>query len=193
VEAPEDHPEELIDFWHRVLQKELEHGTDRSFVIVVATLLDQAVEALLRSHLVHVPTAEDPLFEGAYAPLQSFSAKIDLGYRLGLTSPRTCKAMHLVRRIRNDFAHEIAGCAFDSASVRSRTTALVKALPIAERSKARSFFPAGPKGDFAVTVSYLLWSLWKRVAKTSALEPRAEPSIVAEAALPAPTNVAPAQ
>jgi DNA-binding MltR family transcriptional regulator len=47
----------------------------------------------------------DPLFQG-YAPLATFSAKIQLTFALGLLPRKTRDKIEVIRRLRNDFAHQ---------------------------------------------------------------------------------------
>ena len=51
-----------------------------------------------------------------------------MAYRLGLISPGFARALHLVRRIRNDFAHEPYGSSLASGSHADRVRELV--LPL---------------------------------------------------------------
>lgn len=41
-------------------------------------------------------------------------------YRLGLISAEVTRALHLIRKIRNSFAHEVSGCKLDSGAHRDR-------------------------------------------------------------------------
>ena len=116
------------------LQTELEKESDRGAVLVGAAMLEEALKDVLEAHLVPNPGSSDPLFEGPTAPLQSFSAKIDLGYRLGLISDRFCRDMHVIRRIRNTVAHRVAGCSFEDASIADRVKALTSSHGIFQRS-----------------------------------------------------------
>src|SRR5690349_19793079 len=83
------------------LYTELDKESDRGAVLVSTAMLDEALSQLLIAHLVPNPTSSDSLFDGSNAPLQSFSAKIDVGYRLALISDRFCRDLHVIRRIRN--------------------------------------------------------------------------------------------
>jgi len=59
------------------------------------------------------------VFDGN-GPLSTFSSKIDLCYRLGLISKDEYRVMHVVRSIRNQFAHKLGGVAFSSQSIADR-------------------------------------------------------------------------
>lgn len=78
----------------------------RAAVILSVAKLDQQLYFLLSRHLLPSYKREDELFNGD-SPLSTLSAKISACYRLGLIDSDFAKALHLIRKIRNDFAHEI--------------------------------------------------------------------------------------
>src|SRR5437868_9115545 len=86
------------------LHAELQAESDRGAVLVAGSMLDVALQQLLVAYFADSGTP-DPLFEGANAPLHSLSAKIDLASRLGFISDGLARDLHVIRRIRNDFAH----------------------------------------------------------------------------------------
>lgn len=103
---------------------EFKKESDRASVILVASLIDESLTTVLRSKLIPVPSATDDLFDGATAPLATFSSKIDMSFRLGLISSRLCRDIHIIRKIRNSFAHDIYNCNFENGSVKSRVMEL---------------------------------------------------------------------
>jgi DNA-binding MltR family transcriptional regulator len=58
-------------------------------------------------------------------PISPFSARIELIYRLGLIHPITHKELHLIRRIRNEFAHKKAGLNFQNLRISQLTSELL--------------------------------------------------------------------
>jgi DNA-binding MltR family transcriptional regulator len=161
VENPhEPKAKEAAAHWDTVLAREFKAESDRASVILAAALLDSALETLLRAALVPTSASEDPLFEGSNAPLGTFSARIEMAYRIGLTDANFSRNLHLVRKIRNDFAHNVAGCAFSDSSVMSRLTELRRGTRLPERGmEFRGNFPDGPRGDFQLIVSWMQWLL----------------------------------
>jgi len=157
--------------WDAKFCDELKKESDRAVAIIAAALLEHALETLLRNHLVPCGAQDDPLFDGPYAPLSNFSSKIDLANRIGLISARWCRDLHLIRKIRNTFAHNVSGCTYDDASVRARVLELVRSQRVLETcSKLRPGFPEGPKGDLGMTVSWMLWWLWALAEDVSQLK-----------------------
>lgn len=148
--------------------------TDRAAVILSTAMLEQSLETMLKSRLVPLPGSEDKLFDGPYAPLASFSAKIDIAYRMGLISVSLCRDLHLIRKIRNDFAHDISNCSFEDVKTKERIIQLVRSSNICNKVpdiRAKGF-SKGPRGDFQISISWILWSLNASVESMDAILPR---------------------
>lgn len=102
------------------LKNQLRSETDRGAVIVAAALFDEGLKSLLLARLIPSTQRNDELFSSAYAPLSSFSAKIDFSYRIGIIRESVRSSFHLLRKLRNDFAHSASISAFEYPSVQSR-------------------------------------------------------------------------
>ena len=98
--------------------------SDRAAVILGVAKLDLLLYQIFQKHLVSNPGGEDKFLDSD-GPLVTFSAKINLAYRLGLTDNSVTRALHLIRKIRNDFAHEVEGCSLESGSHRDRIRELI--------------------------------------------------------------------
>jgi len=83
--------------------------SDRGSAIFAAALMDEALEVLLRSFFrddpASVKSAVDPLF-ATYAPLSTFSAKIQICFALNLIPSDLRTKLETIRRLRSDFAHQ---------------------------------------------------------------------------------------
>ena len=104
--------------------KGLENEGDRAAVILVVAQLDLLLYQILQKYLMPGPSSKDELLESD-RPLGSFSAKICMAYRLGLIDNLFSGSLHLIRKIRNDFAHELEGCTLDSGPHRDRVKGLI--------------------------------------------------------------------
>lgn len=104
------------------LRKESERGS----AIVCAALLDESLREIIQAKLVTLSKKKDELFDGGNAPLESSSAKIDLAYRIGLISRDEKSSFHLIRKIRNKFAHSSEEIHFDSNIVKDLISELFK-------------------------------------------------------------------
>jgi DNA-binding MltR family transcriptional regulator len=95
----------------------MQQESDRGCVIFGAAILEDDLEGLLREFFRKdkdsVTQVVNPLFR-TYAPLSTFSAKTDVAYALRLVSRTTKRKLDIVRRLRNDFAHEPGPLTFDA-------------------------------------------------------------------------------
>ncbi|MGP9802963.1 hypothetical protein [Rheinheimera sp. NSM] len=79
--------------------------SDRGAVLVAASMIEDILGSLLKARLLPSLDKNDELFDNGYAPFESFSAKIDLAYRVGCINQHTRRSCHILRKIRNDYAH----------------------------------------------------------------------------------------
>ena len=128
-------------------------------VILAASIFDNSLTELLKIYLTPNSSSTDDLFDGPNAPFSSFNSRIAIAYRLGLTSSKFTNDLHLIRKIRNEFAHNIHGCSFEDSRVKSRTLELYKETHKTRIEPYRKNFPEGIRGDFMAVCSWMLWSL----------------------------------
>ena len=98
-------------------------GGERSAVIVGAAQLDNVLEQFLITVLQ--PGDDTKLFD-ANRPLRDMYSKINVAYRLGIIDADVARALELVRRIRNDFAHSLETATLSEGKQRHRLDELVK-------------------------------------------------------------------
>lgn len=115
---------------------EFKEESDRAAVILGAAKLDSLLGQILDRRLLPSLGGTDELLEGD-SPLSTFSARINSCYRLGLIAADFAKALHLVRRIRNSFAHEVSGVSLGSGPHADRVKSLL--LPVRNLPFFRSF------------------------------------------------------
>jgi hypothetical protein len=153
-----------LDRWLKLLNAELEHTSDRSCAIVGACIIETLLLDLLKACLVACPTAKDEFFEGTNAPLGTFSARIDLAYRLGLISSQMTRDLHLVDKIRNEFAHRVEGPSFSEGGINSQVNELMRSLRLKERAPFLLTAPYNtPRGHFFMCAVMLIMFLDDRV------------------------------
>jgi hypothetical protein len=104
---------------------EFDKETDRAAVVLGAARLDNILYRLLKKALLPSANNRDELLEGEGAPVSTFSARIQLAYRLGLFDAQTAHLLHLIRKIRNDFAHETSSSSLESGPSADRVRELV--------------------------------------------------------------------
>lgn len=104
------------------LRKESERGS----AIVCATLLEESLYGMIKSKSVPSSRKNDELLDGSYARLGTFSAKIDLAYRIGLISLNERSSFHIIRKIRNEFAHSSEEISFESNVIKDYISELFR-------------------------------------------------------------------
>lgn len=108
----------------RKFAQEFKNESDRAAVILGTAQLDLLLFQLLDCTLLPVTGGKDELLEGD-SPLATFSSRINICYRLGLIEPEFVRALHLVRRIRNSFAHEVSSATLATGAHRDRVRELI--------------------------------------------------------------------
>lgn len=93
--------------------------SDRAAVVLIAARLDQLLYQVLSATLRPPPGREDALLDTDRG-LGTFASRIDACYRLGLIDAEFCRALHILRRIRNEFAHETSEATLEQPPHRDR-------------------------------------------------------------------------
>lgn len=105
----------------RALDKE----SDRGVVLVASCMLEQAMEKTLDAVLANGPPSAASRLKRADGPLGSFSSRIDLLTCFGALDDFEFKSLHLIRKIRNKFAHELTA-SFDQSSIGDQSRELAR-------------------------------------------------------------------
>ena len=146
--------EEDLNYFSGFLS-EFQKETDRGAALVGAALIDTRIERILRGHFVSKRIA-DQLLSGGNAPIGTFSARMKLTYGLGLITRMEFEECELIRKIRNEFAHEVHGLSFRIQKI----AALAVRLQASTRERKR--FEGSARQVFINSVILLSMSLWYR-------------------------------
>lgn len=112
-----------VDFGHFMVDFIKE--TDRASVILGASKIEYMLGAILDKFLLPVPSGNDDLLEGD-SPLGTLSARIKLCHRLGLLDDLLAKQLHIFRKLRNSYAHEVTANSLSQGASKDRVTALAE-------------------------------------------------------------------
>lgn len=163
-------------YWDDVLKREFDKETDRGAAIFATSLFDEALKTLLMTFLVSNTSSKDEIFEGPNAPLSTLSSKIVMSYRLGLITDKFARDLNLIRKIRNEFAHNIQGCDFMHSSIQSRIQELDKSseilLKLNVMDKKSDDHEKNPRRVFLMVCSWMLTSIHNKIDR---LEPLKSP------------------
>lgn len=117
------------------LDRELGHASDRGLPLVAVAGLERLLELLLSAA---VPENRDPgaLF-GANGPLQTVADKTITAHTLGLIPDDEKRELDLIRRVRNQMAHDL-----DVSFVTSEVAARCREMELGERLYSPQTMPA---------------------------------------------------
>lgn len=131
----------LFDNYNSFVQ-EFSKETDRAAVILGAAKLDILLSQILQRTLLPCVGHRDELLDND-APLGTFGSRIQMCFRLGLIDSELTRALNLIRKIRNEFAHETSAVNLSSGSYRDRIrdlTAPMRGFDAFERFTNQSQF-----------------------------------------------------
>lgn len=104
----------------------LKAESDRGCVLIVASMIEQILENYISLCLVPKVSSEDELLSRSGSkPISSFSAKINLAYRLGLIPKEERSIYHQLRELRNVCAHNIDRQDFVANHFKDRTRNII--------------------------------------------------------------------
>jgi DNA-binding MltR family transcriptional regulator len=134
---------------------EFQRESDRAAAVLGAAYLDDRLGVLLREKFVAVPAFVEELFRGQ-GGLSSFSAKISICYAVGLMTRGASHDLHIVRKIRNDFAHKPHGISFKTKEIANRVNSL-ETLKLLHEEKNKLFpVPTDRRQRFNLVLAILL-------------------------------------
>ncbi|WP_296577428.1 hypothetical protein [Phreatobacter sp.] len=102
---------------------ELAVATDRSAAILGASIVDVELTAMIRRFLRDDPKLFAEAINGN-GFLSSFSARINIAYMINIYGNTAYADLNLIRKVRNDFAHDLRKGDFEEGSIRGRCAAL---------------------------------------------------------------------
>ncbi|WP_417480159.1 transcriptional regulator [Maricaulis maris] len=159
----ETHPH-LKDFLEFLddFNKETDRGAALAAAAMVDDLLSRTIEAFL------IPNkGSKALLSGFNAPLSSFSARIAGAYAMGLISEQEHREASLIRKVRNEFAHEVK-----VSFATKKIIGLCRELAMA--AKSYDDVKVDTRGQFTTAAVALILNLTNRphYAKCEGLMPR---------------------
>jgi DNA-binding MltR family transcriptional regulator len=137
----------------------LSEESDRGCALMAAAYLEYELEKLIESILIEDKNISKKLFSGTGC-LATFSSKIDLAYMLGLISSDIRSDLHILRKIRNEFAHDPEKFGFERDKIRNRCNEL-KMVGFPNEKNSRFKFTSAMMGSAAAIHGAILKS--KRV------------------------------
>ena len=150
--------------YFRQFLKEYQGESDRGAALVGAAQVDKQLADLLRSFLLPIRQTNE-LLEGNNAPLGTFSARITAAYCLGLITDLEHNELHLIRKVRNEFAHHTHGLTFESEKVASLCANFSDRFPPGPDHPVST-----PRHMFINGVMFVSLGLWNRPHSASEIK-----------------------
>ena len=98
--------------------------SDRAALVLGVAQMDELLREILEKRLID---AKKSLFD-FNGPFGTFSARIDSAYVTGVIDKDLKSKLHMIRKIRNECAHNIEGVDFSSQSISQRVQELAAAF-----------------------------------------------------------------
>lgn len=158
----EDELDKYLDDFEDFLDKHPEHRksyelfrdmadeSPRGMVLIIAAELDRMLGLAIK-HLLIDGAGLKELDKDNQGPISTFSSKINLAHALGIISEREYRDLHLIRKVRNDFAHSVSASLFDH-STKARINELSMSSKVAEPDENLEKVAARLIGDLAAAI-----------------------------------------
>jgi hypothetical protein len=107
--------------------KELENLPDRVAGLLLVTIVDERLGEALKARWYDIKIEQEQLFDRMFrydGPAGSFGTRIDFGFAVGLFGEDALKDLHIMRKVRNAFAHRIGAKDFNAQQVKDLTNNL---------------------------------------------------------------------
>lgn len=124
---------------------------ERGLVLSIAAFAEECLGRLLLAYLRAGKSATD-LVEGFNAPLGSLSARIKACHAFGLLTDEQYRDLELMRKVRNEFAHNWEGCSFEQAKIAAWVASM-------QDSRIAPQLQVSPKEKFKRDVAHILVEL----------------------------------
>lgn len=112
---------------YKLLIGELEHESDRGCILICTSLLDGLLEETLANYLLLLGKRESvvkELFGSSLAPMHSFSSKTKFAYLFSIIDEWMFDDLNLIRKLRNDCAHQFRSVSFTDEHIMQKTEKL---------------------------------------------------------------------
>ncbi len=150
--------------WLNTHLEEFKKESDRAAVILTTSIFEEVLGNLLKQYLAPLPASRDNIFESPNAPLSTFSAKIDICYRLGLTSSNFTRDLHIIRKIRNIFSHNVTDCNFENVSVKNRVEEIYRVSKFIQfEDKKFAEYKSSARGRFCLVASWMIYAINEKI------------------------------
>jgi DNA-binding MltR family transcriptional regulator len=128
--------------FHNLMEfrRSLANESERGIALTCAAYIEDRLRVLLERTFANAPKVTLRIF-GQTGPLATFSSKIDMAFLLGMATKNDHRGMHLIRKIRNSFAHYHKPMSFADPGLAAQCRELEKCIaPVSESENMRLVF-----------------------------------------------------
>ena len=111
----EPHVDPIFGKFNRLLVV-MDGEDERGLVLSASAYAEDCLGRILSAYLRKGEPSKG-LIEGFNAPLGTLAARLKAGYAIGILSREQYRDLDLMRKIRNEFAHQWEGCSFDNGKI----------------------------------------------------------------------------
>lgn len=122
--------------------------SDRGAAVLAGSYVENYLGLFLRSCMIDA-SLSDRIFD-SNGPLASFSQRIDFAQAFGFLPKPLCNELHLLRKIRNHFAHHPKSASFNQSPVREWISLLLSSVKVS-LNDGKLFQLDDPKTAFLVS------------------------------------------
>jgi mannitol operon repressor len=134
--------------------EEFNKETERGAALAAAAFIDDLLQRILTAFLLNKSSA-DKLLSGSAAPVGTFSARIAAARALGLISETERHQIELIRKVRNEFAHQVK-MSFDDKKIEGLCSSMTY------RAKRYKDVTVSTRGAFTTAAIALILNLTNR-------------------------------
>jgi len=131
-----------MDFDPKALSNRLHSETDRAFIIVCGSLIEDRLRDTITLKLDEIGGDHTSLSARDDGQGHTFAQLIALGKMLGILDDKTIERIDLIRAVRNVSAHSLDAVDFDQPAIREAALAIIEPLTFDDRSDIRYAFGA---------------------------------------------------
>ena len=114
---------DLMELWFHEFQHEIQEDSDLACALLGPTLIDQHLEAILRGFFIDHREVVDGLLANL-GPVAHLPTRVELAFALGLIGEIERYDLHLIWKIRNEFADDTSALCFERPTISKLCMAL---------------------------------------------------------------------
>ena len=139
------------DAFFNLIADTIKDRNDRTAALSIVSLLEGALQKILATKFIPDDKGKLEYMFGPGTPLRDFSAKIKMGFALGIYGPNTRADLDSIREVRNSFAHTMSPIYFNTPEVEN----VCKRIVILDQSDPKGVMKNTPtRLRFVTTASY---------------------------------------